>query len=145
MVPQLEGNSFTFWDFVRIVVVHLLNCGQLFLTPWTAARQTFLSITVSRSLFKLLSMELMIPSNHFTFCHPFLLLPSIFPSIRVFSSESALCIRLPKYWNFSSNISPSSEYSGTLNICCPRDSEESSPVPQFESISSSALNLLYKD
>ena len=83
-------------------------------TPWTAARQTSLSITNSQSLLKLMSIELVIPSNHLILCYPFLLLPSIFPSIRVFSNESALHIRWPKYWSFSFSISPSNEYSGLI-------------------------------
>ena len=78
--------------------------------PWTAARQASLSITNSQSLFKLMSIESVMPSNHLILCHPLLLLPSIFPSIRVFSNESALCIRWPKYWSFSFNINPSIEY-----------------------------------
>ena len=86
----------------------------LFATPWTAARQASLSITNSRSLLKLMSIELVMPSNHLILCHPFLLLPSIFPSIRVFSNESALRIRWPKYWSFSFSITPSNEYSGLI-------------------------------
>ena len=84
-------------------------------TPWTAARQASLSFTISQSLLKLMSIESVIPSNHLIFCHP-LLLPSIFPSIRVFSNDSALCIRWPKYWSFSSSISPSNEYSGLISF-----------------------------
>ena len=80
-------------------------------TPWTAARQASLSITNSRSLPKLMSIESVIPSNHLILCHPLLLLPYIFPSIRVFSNESVLCIRWPKYWSFSFCISPPNEYS----------------------------------
>ena len=85
-------------------------------TPWTAACQASLSITNSRILFKLLPIELVMPSNHLILCHPLLLPPSIFPSIRVFPSESALCIRWPKYWSFSFSISPSSEYSGLISF-----------------------------
>jgi len=85
-------------------------------TPWTAARQTSLSITNSRSLLKLMSIELVIPSNHLILCHPLFLLPSIFPSIRVFSNESAVRIRWPKYWSFSFSISPSNEYSGLISF-----------------------------
>ena len=81
------------------------------MTPWTAAHQTSLSITNSRSLLKLMSIELVMPSNHLILCHPLLLLPSVFPSIRVFSSESVLHIRWPNYWSFSFSISPSNEYS----------------------------------
>ena len=80
-------------------------------TPWTAACQASLSITNSRSLPKLTSIESVMPSNHLILCHPLLVLPSIFPNIRVFSNESALCIRWPKYWSFSFNIRPSNEYS----------------------------------
>ena len=83
----------------------------LFATPWTAARQASLSITNSQSLLKLMSIMSVMPSNHLILCHPLLLLPSIFPSIRVFSNESVLCIRWPKYWSFSFSISPPNEYS----------------------------------
>ena len=86
----------------------------LTVTPWTAARQAALSITNSQSLLKLMSTELGIPSNYLILCHPLLLLPSVFPSIRVFFSESVLCIRWPKYWSFSFNINLSNEYSGQV-------------------------------
>ena len=89
---------------------------QLFVTLWTAARQASLSITSSRSLLKLMSIESVMPSSHLILCRPLLLLPSIFPSIRVFSNESVLCIRWPKYWSFSFNISPSNEYSGLISF-----------------------------
>ena len=85
-------------------------------TPWTAARQASLSITNSQSLPRLMSIESVMPSNHLILCHPLLLLPSMFPSIRVFSNESALHIRWPKYWSFSFNISPSSEHSGLISF-----------------------------
>ena len=85
-------------------------------TPWTAACQASLYITNSWSLLKLMSVESMMPSNHFILCHPLLLLPSIFPSTRVFSNESVLCIRRPKYWSFSFSISPSNEYSGLISF-----------------------------
>ena len=88
----------------------------LFATPWTAAHQAYLSITNSRSLLKFMSIESVIPSNHLILCHPLLLLPSIFPSIRVFSNESFLRIRWPKYWSFSFSISPSNEYSGLISL-----------------------------
>ena len=88
-----------------------LSHVQLFATPWTVARQASLSITNSRSLPKLTSIELVMPFNHLILCHPLLLLPSILPSIRVFSNESVLHIRWPKYWSFSFSISPSNEYS----------------------------------
>ena len=89
---------------------------QLFVTLWTAARQASLSITKSQSLLKLMSIELVMPSNHFILCSPLLLPPSIFPSIRVFSNDSVLCIRWPKYWSFSLSISPSNEYSGLISF-----------------------------
>ena len=88
----------------------------LFETPWTAAHQASLSITNSLSLPKLMSIELVMPSSHFILCRPLLLLPSIFASIRVFSNESVLCIRWPKYWSFSFSISPSNEYSGLISF-----------------------------
>ena len=93
----------------------LLSHVQLIAAPWTAARQASLSVTNSQSLLKLTSIELVMPSNHFILCCPLLLVPSIFPSIRVFSNESFLCIRWPKYWNFSFSISPSKEYSGLVS------------------------------
>ena len=96
--------------------VHSLSHVRLFMTPWTAACQASLSVTNSRSLLKLMSIELVIPSNHLILCHPLLLLPSIFPSITVFSNESFLHIRWPKYWNFSFGISPSNEYSGLISF-----------------------------
>ena len=86
-------------------------------TPWTAARQASLSIANSRSLLKLMPSESVMPSSHLILCHrPLLLLPSIFPSIKVFSNESVLCIRCPKYWSFSFNISPSNEYPGLISL-----------------------------
>ena len=96
--------------------VQLLSRVRLFATPWTAAPQASLSITISRSLLKLMSIESVMPSNHLILCHPLLLLPSVFPSIRVFSNESVLHIRWPKYWSFSFSISPSSEYSGLISF-----------------------------
>ena len=96
--------------------VQSLSCIWLFATPWTAAHQASLSITNSQSLPKLMSIESMMPSNHFILCPPLLLSPSIFPSIRVFSSESALHIRWPKYWSFSFNISPSNEHPGLISF-----------------------------
>ena len=96
--------------------VQSLSHVQLFVTPWTAARQASLSITISQSLPKYMSIESVMPSNHLILCHPLLLPPSIFPSIRVFSNESALCIRWPNYWSFSFNISPFNEYSGLISF-----------------------------
>ena len=85
-------------------------------TPWTAAYQASLSFTISQSFLKLMSIKLVMPSNHLILCHPLFLLPSIFPSIRVFSKESVLHIRWPKYWSFSFSISPSNEYSGLISF-----------------------------
>ena len=92
--------------------VQSLSCVRFFVTPWTAEHQASLSITNSRSLLKLISIELVMPSNHLILCRPLLLLPSIFPSIRVFSNESVLRIRCLKYWSFSFNTSPSNKHSG---------------------------------
>ena len=96
--------------------VQSLSHVQLFVTPWTAACQASLSITNSQSLLKLMSCDSVMPSNHLILCHPLLLPHSIFPSIRVLSNESVLCIRWPKYWSFSFNISPSNEYSGLISF-----------------------------
>ena len=132
-----------------LFVVRSLNPVQFFVTPWTAAHQASLSIINSQSLLKLIPIESVMPSNHLILCHPLLFLPSIFPSIRVFSSEWAVCIRWPNCISLS--ISPSSEYSELISFtidwfflsCSPRDSQESSPAPQFKSISSLVLSLLY--
>ena len=96
--------------------VQSLSHIQLFVTPWTEASQAPLSITNSQSPPKLMSIESLMPSNHLILCRPLLLLPSVFPSIRVFSNESALCIRWPKYWSFSFSISPSNEYAGLISL-----------------------------
>ena len=97
-------------------VVQSLSCVQLFATPWTAACQASLSIPNARSLLKLMSIESVMPSNHLILCHPLLLPPSMFPSIRVFSNESALRVRWPKYWNFSFKICPFNEHSGPISF-----------------------------
>ena len=131
--------------------VQSLSRFRLFATPWTAAHQASLSITNSQSLPKLISIELVIPSNHLILCRSLLLPPSIFPSIRVFTNESGLCITWPKYWSFSFNISPSNEHPGLISFrkdwlgssCSPRDSQESSSAPQFKSINSLALSFLH--
>ena len=102
--------------FTDISSVQSLSHVRLFAIPWITARQASLSITNSRSLFKLMSIASVMPSNHLILCHTLLLLPSIFPSIRVFSSELVLCIRWPKYWSFSFSISPSNEYSGLISF-----------------------------
>ena len=101
---------------VRISSVQSLSRIRLFATPWTAACQAFLCITNSRSSLKLMSTESVMPSSHLFLCRPLLLLPSIFPSIRVFSNESVLCIRWPNYGTFSFSISPSNEYSGLISF-----------------------------
>ena len=98
------------------VVVQLLSHVQLFATPWIVVCQASLSFTMSWGLLKLMSIELVIPSNQLILCHPLLLLPSIFPSIRIFSTKLALHIRWPVYWNFSFSISPSNEYSGLISF-----------------------------
>ena len=130
------------------VVVQSLSRVWLFATPWTAAHEASLSFTISRSLLKLMSIEWVMPSNQLILCCPLLLLPSIFRSIRVFSNESALHIRWSKYWSFS--ISLSSEYSGLISfridwfyLLAVQGTQESSPAPQFKSINSLALSLLY--
>ena len=119
-------------------------------TPWTAARQTSLSFTISWSLLKLVSVESVMPSNHLILCCPLLLLPSIFPSIRVFSTESAFHIRWSKHWSFSFSISPSNEYSGWCPLVLTglislqsKGSQESPPTPQFENSNSLVLSFLY--
>ena len=127
----------------------MLSCPAL-CNPWTAAQQASLSITNSQSLLKLMSIESVMPSNHLIFCLPLLLPPSVFPSTKVFSSESALHIRWPKYWSFNFINSLSNEYSGLISfridlfdLLAVQDSQESSPAPQVASINSLALSLLY--
>ena len=107
-------------SIIVVVVVQFLSCVQFFVTPWTSAHQSSLSFTISQSLLKLMSVESMMPSNHLILCRPLLLLPSVFPSIRIFSNESALHIRWPKYWSFSFSISPSNEYSGLISFMIDR-------------------------
>ena len=131
--------------------VQSLSRVQLFATPWTAARHAYLSITDSRQLLRLVSIELVMPSNDLILCQPLLLLPSIFPSIRVFSNESVLSIRWLKYWGFSFHHQSFQWIFRTdflydwlvWSPCCPRDSQTSSPTPQFKTINSSALSLLH--
>ena len=130
--------------------VQSLSRFLLFATPWTAACQAFLSITNSWSLVKLMSFESVMSSNHLLLCRPLLLPPSIFPSIRFFSSESALHIRWPKYWSFRFSISPSNEHSGLisfrmdwLDLLGVQGTQESSPAPQFKSTNSSAISFVY--
>ena len=114
---------------------------QLLVTPWTAAHQASLSFTISGNLLKLMSTRSVMPSNHLILCHPLLLLPSIFPSIRVFTNKSALHTRWPKYCSFSFSISPSNEYSGLTSFRI--DSQESSPAPEFKIINSLVFSFLY--
>ena len=101
---------------IIFAVIQSLSCVQHFMTPWTAASQASLSFIISWSLLKLMSIESVMLSNHLILCHPLLLLPSIFPSIWVFSSESVLHIRWPKYWSFSFSLSPSSVYAGLISF-----------------------------
>ena len=132
------------------ISVQVFSRVRLFATPWTTARQASLSITNSQSLPKLMSIESVMPSNHLILCHPLLLLPSIFPSIRDFSNKSVLRIRWPKYWSFTFSISPSNEYSGLisfrmdwLDLLAVQGTLKSFPTPQFKSIDSSMLIFLY--
>ena len=111
----LSGRK-VFFLLYRISSVQSLSHVRLFATPWTRAHQASLSITNSRSLPKPMSIESMVPSNHLILCRPLLLLPSLFPSIRAFSDESAFHIRWPKYWSFSLNISPSNEHPGLISF-----------------------------
>ena len=107
---------YRFFPLFSSVQFSSLSCVRLFSTSWIAAHQASLFITNSQSLLKLMSIESVMPSNHLILCRPFLLSPSIFPSIRVFSNESILCIRWPKYWSFSFNISPSNEHPGLISF-----------------------------
>ena len=138
------------WWFVRYFQfssVQSLSRVWLFATPWIAACQASLSITNSRSSLRLMSIESVMPSSHLILGHPLLLLPPIPPSIRVFSIEPTLRMRWPKYWSFSFSIIPSKEVQGLISFrmdrCSPRDSQESSPTPQFKSINSLVLSFLY--
>ena len=135
---------------VQFSSVQSLSHVRLFVTPWIEARQASLSITNSRSPPKPVSIESVMPSNHFILCRPLLLLPSIFPNIRVFSNESALHIRWPKYCSFSFNISPTNEHPGLisfrmdwLDLLAVQGTLKSLLQPQFKSINSSALSFLY--
>ena len=130
--------------------IQSLNRVHLLATPWNTGCQASLSITNSQSSPKLMSIDLVMPSNYLILCRPLLLLSSIFPSIRVFSNESALCIRWPKYWSFSFNINPSNEHPGLisfrmdwLDLPAVQGTLKSSPTPQFKSINSSAHSFRY--
>ena len=134
--------------YVQFSSVQSLSCVQLSATVWTAALQASLSITNSRSLLKFMSIESVMPSNYLILCCPLISLPSIFPSIRVFSNESVLCIKWPKYWSFSFSISPSNEYSELISfridwfdLLLIQGTLKSLPQYQFESISSSDASL----
>ena len=140
---------FQFSSVQFISVVHF-SCVRLFATPWITACQASLSITNSQSSPKLMSIESVMSSSHLILCCPLLLLPPIPPRIRVFSNESTLRMRWPKYWSFSFSISPSNEYSGLISFridwfdfLAVHGTQESSPAPQFKGIDSLALSFLY--
>ena len=159
------GKSFKRWEYqttwpasweayltlcrIQFSSVQWLSHVWLFASPWITARQASLSITNSRSSLKFMSMEWVMPSRHLILCCPLLLLPPIPPSIRVFCSESTLRMTWPKYWSFSFSISTSNEHPDwsplewTGSPCSPRDSQESSPTPQFKSINSLAFSFLH--
>ena len=155
---KLFSRSIALFTFLlqSIQSVQSLSCVRLFVILWITARQASLSITNSWSLLKLMSIELVMPSNHLILCHPLLLLPPIPPSIRVLSNESALCMRWPNYWSFSFSISPSNEHPGLisfrmdwLDLLAVQGTLESSPTPQFlltmhqiSNFSTSSPNLL---
>ena len=159
--PQLQFiwrrlNLWYFWMWLYLEIGLLRHCcsvAQSCLTvcdPMDCSTPGFLYFTISQTLLKLKSIDLVMLSNHLILCHPLLLLLSIFPSIRVFSKELAPCIRWPKYWSFSFSVSPSNESSRTdflynllVSSCSPRDSQESSPTPQFKRINSLVLSFLY--
>ena len=131
--------------------VQSLSHVRIFATPWSSAGQASLSIANSQSMLKLMSIELVMPSSHLILCRPLLLPPSIFPSIRVFSNESVLRMRWPKYWNFSFSISSSNEHSGLISfkmdwldlLAVQGTLKEPSPTPQFTRIHSLVLSFLY--
>ena len=146
-IPQI-CQILTFWS--KFSPVQLLSCVWPIVTLGTAAHQASLSITDSQNSPKFMSIESVMTSNYLILCHPLLLLPSIFPSIRVFSNESALHIRWPKHWSFSYNISPSNEQPGLisfrrdwLDLLVVQGTLKSSPIPQFKSINSLAFSFLY--
>ena len=136
-------------DVVHISSVQSLSCVWLSANPWTVAHQASLFITNSQSLLKLRPIKLVMPSNHLNLCCHLLLLPSVFPSIRVFPSELTLHIRWSKYWSYSFSVSPSNEYSGLISLwidqfdLAVQGTLESSQAPQFESINSLVLSFLY--
>ena len=146
-----KSNPVLYTNLMRfVVVVQSLNHSQLFANPWTTVLQTSLSFTISQILVKLISIELVMPSNHLILCHPLLLPLSILSSIRVFSNGLVLHIRWPKYWNFSFSISPPNEYSGLISLGIDwfdhhavNGTLKSFPTPQLKSINSSVLSFLY--
>ena len=144
---MLHHRSLHLIHLVQFSSVQLLSRVWLFATPWITARQASLPITNSWSSPKLMCIELVMPSRHLILYHPLLLLPSIAPSIRVFSNESALCIRWPKYWSFSFKISPYNEHLGLVSFRMDWldlvEVQGSSPAPQFKNINSSALSFLH--
>ena len=152
-ISPLPGTVFRVINILHSVQfssVQSLSHVQLFVTPWIAARQASLSITNSQSSLKLTSIESVMPSSHLVLCRPILLLPPIPPSIRVFSKESTLRMRWPKYWSFSFSIIPSKEIPGLisfrmnwLDLLAVQGTQESSPTPQFKSINSSVLSFLH--
>ena len=137
--------------YVLFSSVQSLSCVWLFATPWITAHQAFLSITNSQSSLRLMSIESVMPSSHLILGRPLFLLPPIPPNIRVFPNESSLRMRWPNYWSFSFSNIPSKEHPGLISFrmdsfgppCSPRDSQESSPTPQFKSINSLALSFLH--
>ena len=152
----MKNNPYTcYLNIFTSQSVESLSRFRLFVTPWIAACQASLSITNSQSSLKLMSIKSVMASSHLIPCHPPFFLPPIPPSIRVFSSESTLLMRWPKYWSFSFSIISFKEISGLISFrmdwqnglvgspCSPRDSQESSPTPQFKSINFSALSLLH--
>ena len=152
LITLRSGDSKALIELInlRFSSVQSLSHVWIFETTRTEASQTSLSINNSWLLLKLMSVESVMPSNHLILCHPLLLLPSIFPSIRVFSNVSVFCIRWSKYWSFSFSISPSNEYSGLisfrmdwLDLLAVQGTLKSSPTPQFKSINSLALTFLY--
>ena len=139
------SENIIFW-----ISVQSLSHVRLFATPWIAAHYASLSITISRSSLKLMSIESVMPSSHLILCRPLFLLPLIPPSIRVFSNESTLHMKWPNYWSFSFSIIPSKEIPGLIfrmdlvgSPWSPRDSQESSPTPHFKSINSLVLSFLH--
>ena len=151
LMNQLKPKTIFHIRSDQIRLVQSLGHVWLFATPWIAARQASLSITNSRSSLRLTSIESVMPSSHLILCHPLILRPSIPPSIRVFSNESTLHMRWPKYWSYSFSITPSKEHSGLISfrmdwldlLAVQGALKESSPTPQFKSINSSSLSFLY--